>query len=251
MIKIAFLGSGSKGNATLISDGVSLILIDMGLTKARLIDGCALFAKQLKDIDAAFFTHNHNDHLSGHKYLPKELKVYASFDFKEPPSASLIKAGDNIRIGDIQVTALSASHDAPNPLSYLIQVGEEKLAYITDTGYIPKKTFKAIVDCDYYLLESNHDPSLEAHSGRSAALVARVLGKKGHLSNEDSAKYFLKAHGEKTKACYLAHLSDDCNTPELALKTYYEVANKLGVDIHDIELIPTKQNEVVFGGEGW
>ncbi len=251
MIKIAFLGSGSKGNATLISDGVSLILIDMGLTKARLIDGCALFAKQLKDIDAAFFTHNHNDHLSGHKYLPKELKVYASFYFKEPPSASLIKAGDNIRIGDIQVTALSASHDAPNPLSYLIQVGEEKLAYITDTGYIPKKTFKAIVDCDYYLLESNHDPSLEAHSGRSAALVARVLGKKGHLSNEDSAKYFLKAHGEKTKACYLAHLSDDCNTPELALKTYYEVANKLGVDIHDIELIPTKQNEVVFGGEGW
>lgn len=251
MIKIAFLGSGSKGNATLISDGVSLILIDMGLTKARLVDGCALFAKQLKDIDAAFFTHNHNDHLSGHKYLPKELKVYASFDFKESPSASLIKAGDNIRIGDIQVTALSASHDAPNPLSYLIQVGEEKLAYITDTGYIPKKTFKAIVDCDYYLLESNHDPCLEAHSGRSATLVARVLGKKGHLSNEDSAKYFLKAHGEKTKACYLAHLSDDCNTPELALKTYYEVANKLGVDIHNIELIATKQNEVVFGGEGW
>lgn len=251
MIKIAFLGSGSKGNATLISDGASLILIDMGLTKARLIDGCALFSKQLKDIDAAFFTHNHNDHISGHKYLPKELKVYASFDFKEPPSASLIKAGDNIRIGDIQVTALMASHDAPNPLSYLIQVGEEKLAYITDTGYIPKKTLKAIVNCDYYLLESNHDPSLEAHSGRSATLVARVLGKKGHLSNEDSAKYFLKAHGEKTKACYLAHLSDDCNTPELALKTYYEVANKLGVDIHDIELIPTKQNEVVFGGEGW
>lgn len=251
MIKIAFLGSGSKGNATLISDGVSLILIDMGLTKSRLQAGCALFGKQLEDIDAAFFTHNHNDHVSGHKYLPNGLKVYASFDFKEPPAASLIKAGDEIKVGDISVTALPASHDAPNPFSFLIQVGEERLAYITDTGYIPKKTFKAIVNCDYYLLESNHDPSLEAHSGRAATLVARVLGKKGHLSNEDSAKYFLKAHGEKTKACYLAHLSDDCNTPELALKTYYEVADRLGVDIHGIELIPTKQNEVVYGGEGW
>ena len=251
MIKIAFLGSGSKGNATLISDGVSLILIDMGLTKSRLQAGCALFGKQLEDIDAAFFTHNHNDHVSGHKYLPNGLKVYASFDFKEPPAAALIKAGDEIKVGDISVTALPASHDAPNPFSFLIQVGEERLAYITDTGYIPKKTFKAIVNCDYYLLESNHDPSLEAHSGRAATLVARVLGKKGHLSNEDSAKYFLKAHGEKTKACYLAHLSDDCNTPELALKTYYEVADRLGVDIHGIELIPTKQNDVVYGGEGW
>ena len=251
MIKIAFLGSGSKGNATLISDGVSLILIDMGLTKSRLQAGCALFGKQLEDIDAAFFTHNHNDHVSGHKYLPNGLKVYASFDFKEPPAAALIKTGDEIKVGDISVTALPASHDAPNPFSYLIQVGEERLAYITDTGYIPKKTFKAIVNCDYYLLESNHDPSLEAHSGRAATLVARVLGKKGHLSNEDSAKYFLKAHGEKTKACYLAHLSDDCNTPELALKTYYEVADRLGVDIHGIELIPTKQNDVVYGGEGW
>ena len=251
MIKIAFLGSGSKGNATLISDGVSLILIDMGLTKSRLQAGCALFGKQLEDIDAAFFTHNHNDHVSGHKYLPNGLKVYASFDFKEPPAAALIKTGDEIKVGDISVTALPASHDAPNPFSFLIQVGEERLAYITDTGYIPKKTFKAIVNCDYYLLESNHDPSLEAHSGRAATLVARVLGKKGHLSNEDSAKYFLKAHGEKTKACYLAHLSDDCNTPELALKTYYEVADRLGVDIHGIELIPTKQNDVVYGGEGW
>lgn len=251
MIKIAFLASGSKGNATLITDGSSLILIDMGIGKRRLQEGCALFDKTDKDIDAVFFTHNHNDHISGWRYLPSSLKVYASFPYSENKPFSLIKAGDRIEVGQIAVTALSASHDAPNPLSYLIEVGQEKLAYVTDTGYIPKKTLNSITDCDYYLLESNHDPSLEAHSGRSAALVARVLGKKGHLSNEDSAKYFLKAYGEKTKACYLAHLSEDCNYPELALKTYYQTAEKLGVDLSGIALVVTSQSETVYGGDGW
>ena len=99
MIKIAFLASGSKGNATLITDGSSLILIDMGIGKRRLQEGCALFDKTDKDIDAVFFTHNHNDHISGWRYLPSSLKVYASFPYSENKPFSLIKAGDRIEVG--------------------------------------------------------------------------------------------------------------------------------------------------------
>ena len=127
----------------------------------------------------------------------------------------------------------------------------KKMAVATDLGVYTDYTIEHLKGLDVLLLEANHDVHMLEAGPYPYYLKRRIMGNKGHLSNEDSAKYFLKAHGEKTKACYLAHLSDDCNTPELALKTYYEVANKLGVDIHDIELIPTKQNEVVFGGEGW
>ena len=154
-----------------------------------------------------------------------------------------------MEFGSLTVTALSASHDAVNPLSYLIEDGGEKLAYVTDTGYIKKTTLKAIANCDYYLLESNHDPYLEAHSGRSARLVSRVLGRKGHLSNADSAKYFLKVFGDKTKAVYLGQLSEDCNSPKLALDAYLHSADEFGVSLEGIKIIPTSQRDVVLGGD--
>lgn len=249
MIDIAFLRSGSKGNATLISDGKTLLLVDMGVAKSVLQEGCALFDKSIEDIDAVFFTHNHSDHIKGARYLDSRTPRYAPFPAIDGCSNLPFGAKDKMAVGNIQVEALSASHDAPGAINFLFQVDGEKLAYITDTGKIKRDTLKKIANCDYYLMESNYDVDMETHSGRSSLLISRVLGEKGHLSNVASAQYFFSLYGEKTKAVYLGHISDDCNTHELALQAYADRAYDLGVVADGIKIKCTSQHHIVLGGD--
>lgn len=249
MIDIAFLRSGSKGNATLISDGETLLLVDMGVAKSVLKEGCALFKKGLGDIDAALFTHSHSDHIKGARYLDPTTPRYAPFpDIDGLPNLPF-GARDKMALGNISIEALPASHDAPGAVNFLFQVGDERFAYITDTGKIRRTVLKKIENCDYYLMESNYDVDMETHSGRSSSLISRVLGEKGHLSNLASAQYFFSLYGERTKAVYLGHISDDCNTHELALQAYADRAYDLGVVCDDIQIKCTSQSKIVLGGD--
>ena len=241
------IASGSKGNATLVKHKDTLILIDLGITLVRLTEGLTSLHVELKDIDAAVFTHEHSDHLNGLKCISPK-KMYALKGTLPSSLSNVINVYEPFIIKDIKITPFPTSHDATNPCGYILEADDEKLVYMTDTGVFLEETLPYITNPDYLIIESNHDIQMEMRTHRSFRLKQRILSEYGHLCNEDSAFASLEILGDKTKEIILAHLSEEANTPEVALEAYEKVFNYKGVDISRYHVRCAKQYEETFGG---
>ncbi len=250
MIRIVFVASGSKGNATLITDGESLIQIDMGVPRKTLAKGTKILGKSVEDIEALFITHDHTDHIGTVSLMPKTTAVYATqCSLNSDEVFETIEPYCGIDVGRLCVFPFSAHHDAPNPVNYLIRVGDEKLGYVTDTGYLDDEALKILQNCDYYLFESNHDLEMLYKSRRPQCLKDRIHSDHGHLSNVDSAIYFSEVLGPRTKAVYLGHISEECNTADIAVSSYRRLLESRNIDPDSIQIVPTKQWDMVLGGD--
>ena len=247
MISFVVVGSGSKGNATLLFDEETLIQIDMGLPMRRITAALESINKNKSDLQGILITHEHTDHIKNLSMYKGKVPIYASkgtidyFDHEVVPF-------DSFEIGTLSVIPFMTSHDAANPVGYVVISGKTKLVYLTDSGYIPEESLDYLKDADYYIMESNHDLKMLMKSNRPAVLKRRIKGDEGHLSNVDSAIYLSELVGPKTKEIYLAHLSEECNLPELALEAYRKTFKKKEVP-YDIDIICLKQNETVRGGD--
>lgn len=247
MISFVVVGSGSKGNATLLFDEETLIQIDMGLPMRRITAALESIKKNKSDLQGILITHEHTDHIKNLSMYKGKVPIYASkgtidyFDHEVVPF-------DSFEIGTLSVIPFMTSHDAANPVGYVVISGKTKLVYLTDSGYVPEESLDYLKDADYYIMESNHDLKMLMKSNRPAILKRRIKGDEGHLSNTDSAIYLSELVGPKTKEIYLAHLSEECNLPELALEAYRKTFKKKEVP-YDINIICLKQNEAVRGGD--
>jgi phosphoribosyl 1,2-cyclic phosphodiesterase len=247
MISFVVVGSGSKGNATLLFDEETLIQIDMGLPMRRITAALESIKKNKSDLQGILITHEHTDHIKNLSMYKGKVPIYASkgtidyFDHEVVPF-------DSFEIGTLSVIPFMTSHDAANPVGYVVISGKTKLVYLTDSGYVPEESLDYLKDADYYIMESNHDLKMLMKSNRPAVLKGRIKGDEGHLSNVDSAIYLSELVGPKTKEIYLAHLSEECNLPELALEAYRKTFKKKEVP-YDINIICLKQNEAVRGGD--
>ena len=247
MISFVVVGSGSKGNATLLFDEETLIQIDMGLPMRRITAALESIKKNKSDLQGILITHEHADHIKNLSMYKGKVPIYASkgtidyFDHEVVPF-------DSFEIGTLSVIPFMTSHDAVNPVGYVVISGKTKLVYLTDSGYVPEESLDYLKDADYYIMESNHDLKMLMKSNRPAVLKRRIKGDEGHLSNVDSAIYLSELVGPKTKEIYLAHLSEECNLPELALEAYRKTFKKKEVP-YDINIICLKQNEAVRGGD--
>ncbi len=247
MISFVVVGSGSKGNATLLFDEETLIQIDMGLPMRRITAALESIKKNKSDLQGILITHEHTDHIKNLSMYKGKVPIYASkgtidyFDHEVVPF-------DSFEIGTLSVIPFMTSHDAANPVGYVVISGKTKLVYLTDSGYVPEESLDYLKDADYYIMESNHDLKMLMKSNRPAVLKRRIKGDEGHLSNVDSAIYLSELVGPKTKEIYLAHLSEECNLPELALEAYRKTFKKKEVP-YDIDIICLKQNEAIRGGD--
>lgn len=249
MVSFQFIASGSKGNATLLSDGETLIQVDMGIPLKRLKEGLSNLHKEVGDIQGVVLTHEHSDHISRLPLLAKRgVKVYSTLGTCAEADFFLTP-GRQIEIGSISVLPFSSSHDARNPVNYLFTLLGKRIAYITDTGVILKDNLPLLKNCDYYVFESNHDKVMLMNSPRPPELKKRIAGKKGHLSNEQAGEYLSALIGPNTKKIYLAHLSEECNTPEIALETIQRIFQKNRIDFPIENVVPLKQNSLIEGGE--
>lgn len=247
-MKFVLVGSGSKGNASLILSGHTLIQIDMGVPLNRMKDALKSLGKTREDIAGVFITHEHSDHISTLPLYHERVKVFCSEGTLKEEPHEVIKPFKEIEFGDFKIQPFSVSHDAANPIGFIIEDATSKLGYVTDTGYLPDDDIPLLQDCDYYVFESNHDYKMLLHSDRPAILKKRIHSDVGHLSNVDSATYMSELIGPRTKQIFLAHISEECNTPELALETYQKTFQKKRIDASHIEIIPAKQWEPVTGG---
>ena len=246
-MKFSIVGSGSKGNACLIYNKDTLIQIDMGLPLKSLKKELDHLGKTVNDIQALFITHEHTDHIAGIPLYHDRVDLYAGEGTYA--SANPVEPFIPLEVGSMSIVPFPTSHDATNPMGYLIEEEGCRLGYVTDTGYLSDEALALIKDCDYYYFESNHDLKMLMDSSRPAVLKKRIHSKHGHLSNIDSAIYMAELIGPRTKAIYLAHLSEECNTPEIALSSYHKTLDRKGIAHDHIKIVPASQWHVVRGGE--
>lgn len=232
-MKACVLASGSKGNCAYVETDNTKSLIDIGMS-------CAYVEKSLRDIgvepssiERIFLTHTHSDHVNG---LAVFLKKYnPTVYFTEKMDDELGMFIDNyfyldgeVIIDDLKVIPVKTSHDVADSNGYVFESSGKSLMYMTDTGYINVRNFSKLKNHDLYVLESNHDIEMLMNGRYPYHLKQRILGDKGHLSNKDCAYYLTQFTSDKTKNVILAHLSEENNDPDRALKTFYKTYEKCG-----------------------
>lgn len=241
------ISSGSKGNATIVVHKDTVILIDIGIAFSRLEEEMSKLNLKPGEITGALFTHNHTDHINGLKFLPVK-KQYALERTLPTSGHNVLELFTEFQIGDLFVTPIKSSHDAINPCGYVIKSDEEKLVYLTDTGVFEECNIPHTYNPDYIILESNHDISMLLKTNRPQHLKNRIMSDVGHLCNEDSAIACLQMLGPNTKEVVLAHLSEEANTPEVAIEAYKKIFKYFNKEIKGFELRCANQWTALLGG---
>ncbi len=235
------LASGSSGNSYLVKSGTTTLLVDVGISGKRICDGLALAGAAADSVDGILITHEHSDHIRSLKVMQKrspEAYIYTNLgtytcirDEIADGRHIAFETGASFAIGDITVTSFPVSHDAAEPVGFTFEKGESKLAIVTDTGYVSEEIFRAVSGSDLLVLESNHDEHILQFCRYPYHIKRRILSDRGHLCNEAAAEVMgrLLAEGEKRPVFLLAHLSQENNTPDLALITVENYLEESGV----------------------
>ena len=236
-IDVTILGSGSAGNCTLIETERTAILIDAGLSSRQITQRLATIGRTTADLDAILLTHEHSDHTRGLTVLcrAQPIAVYANrltaeavtadpeFNGKTKVSWRLFSTGHPFEVGDFTVESFSVPHDAYDPVGFAIHSGMHAVGVLTDLGHVTKLAVERMRAMDGLVLESNHDMKLlQEDTARPWALKQRIMSRHGHLSNDAAATLAGEVCSDRLRHVFLAHLSRDCNRPEIAQRVVSE-----------------------------
>ncbi len=252
-MRLRVFGSGSGGNCLAVrSRGGAAVLVDCGLSHRQLNSRARACGFDIDAVSAVLFTHDHSDHYAGletfHKRHP-QVVLYANGDTTDAIASAthvqedwaVFETGVPFDVADLTVTPFSISHDAADPVGFLLEDGETTLFIGTDTGVVTTGFRAAFARADAAVLESNHDPMLLEASDRPISLKQRIRGRSGHLSNEDAAELVRTVNPARLRLLLLAHISEQCNAPHLARETM--AAALAGLGRADIRLETLSQDE--------
>ena len=248
-MKVCVLSSGSKGNSCFLQTKETKILIDAGTTTQYIVNELDKLGVKPTEIDAILITHIHVDHIHGLKTFIKKYdpliyvteKLLGLLEEQVGKFRYELYQDKQAIIKDVRINLIKTSHDAGEQMGFIIKNNSKSMVYITDTGYINSRYYDELSNKNLYILESNHDVLMLKNGPYPYFLQQRVIGDKGHLSNEQASNYLCKFIGKDTKKIVLAHLSEKNNTEEIALETLKEKLIKNCIDFDDI--IIARQNE--------
>ena len=232
-VKFCPLVSGSSGNSTYICNGNTHILIDAGVSCKQIVEHIRQIGVEPEDLDAVFITHEHIDHIAGLGVIARRygIPMYATGETVDAilhtktvgkideALFQVIESEREFTIGDLTIEPVSISHDAADPVAYKIRQQEKNVAVMTDLGTYDDHIVEKLQNVDVLLLEANHDVRMLQAGAYPYPLKQRILGDKGHLSNERSGQLLGKVLHDHLKHIVLGHLSKENNYPELAYET--------------------------------
>ncbi len=231
-LEFCSLNSGSNGNATYIAAGNARVLIDAGLSGKTITASLDALGVLPETLTGILVTHEHVDHIRGIGVLSRKnrIPVYANAATWErmyrvvgdiPASQRReFVTGEDFYVGDLAVRPFSIPHDTVDPVAFRLFAGGRSVAVATDMGHAPKRVLRELAGADLVLLEANHDEEMVEHNPRyPSSLKRRILGSQGHLSNITSAHTLMELYETGVTRALLGHLSEDNNTPELAMQT--------------------------------
>jgi phosphoribosyl 1,2-cyclic phosphodiesterase len=223
-MQFASLGSGSRGNATLVEAGSTLLMVDCGFSCRETERRMARLGRSPDQLTAILVTHEHGDHIRGVPVLARKygVPVWLSNGTRlmlrddDLPAVQRLDGQARITLGDIEIQPYTVPHDAREPCQFVFEDGHHRFGMLTDTGRITAHIRACLDACDALLLECNHDPDMLAAGSYSASLKKRVGGPLGHLSNEQAGSLLQKTDTSRLQHIVAAHLSDQNNRPDLA-----------------------------------
>lgn len=227
MFRFASLGSGSRGNATLVQGGSTTLLIDCGFPFKEVRRRCLALGIDPQQIDALFLTHEHGDHMRGAGATARALDcpvwmshgTWHGADFGRLPAVHLFGSHDGpVTVGELTVHPVPVPHDAREPAQYVVHWRETRLGLLTDLGCHTPHVVECYRELDALLLECNHDTAMLANGPYPPSLQARVGGGYGHLNNTQAAEILSLIRHDRLRHLVAAHISEKNNTPELAVE---------------------------------
>ncbi len=239
-MKMAVLGSGSGGNSTLVQGGNTRVLVDAGFSARSVGERLNLLGVEPDAIDAIVVTHEHGDHTSGVGVFARRhaTPIYMT-DRTRDACARLLRGSEEVvsygpgrpfLIGDLRVEPFLTVHDAADPVG--VAVVDEctglRLGIATDLGRPTVQIRHALSACDFLVLEANHDEVMLHTSGYPASVKRRIASSHGHLSNQAAARFVTELLHPRLAGVVLAHLSKECNRPDLALDIVGTALEKAG-----------------------
>jgi phosphoribosyl 1,2-cyclic phosphodiesterase len=225
-LSFILLGSGSSGNATLVSDGETHILVDVGLSgreTARRLRECGIEPDR---VSAIVVSHEHGDHCRGVGPFAKDLDIPVFMTDATFTSSGIaldsrkhqrIESGRCFDVFGFSFTCFSVPHDSADPLGFVIERNGIKIAIALDLGYLSQLVLERLRGCDGIILESNHDVQMLKVGPYPWSLKQRVMSRRGHLSNDSVAQFIQNDYDGNAAYFVLAHLSKKNNLPELAM----------------------------------
>lgn len=248
-LRFASLGSGSKGNATLVSDGETHLLVDCGFGLREAERRLARVGLHPRQLDAILVTHEHGDHIRGVGPLARRHAVpvhltpgtWASGRLGELPVRHWITPQARFAVKGVVVDPVTVPHDAREPVQFRIQgPGGRSLGVLTDLGHPTEHVAQVFRGCDALVLECNHDVRMLAEGPYPARLKRRVGGNWGHLSNAQAAALLPRLDIDRLQTIVCSHLSEHNNHPERVLADLTPL-----LDGDDSRLIVALQDEGV------
>lgn len=224
MIRFASLGSGSKGNATLVETGQTRILIDCGFSLAETTKRLARLNCSPESINAILVTHEHGDHANGVGRLSRKYKIpvylthgsYLAMKDTQFFHFHAFNTHCSFSIQDFNITPLAVPHDAREPSQFIFSDGDKRLVLLTDLGYCSPFLIEQLAGLDGLMLECNYDLNMLRYGNYPPSLKKRVLSNHGHLDNQDATSLLKRLDTQALQHIVGMHISENNNTDELA-----------------------------------
>ncbi len=241
-LEISVLASGSSGNSIVINNNKNTILIDAGLSGKELVkrlNNCGLNSNQP---DAILITHEHNDHIKGAGILSRRLDIpvyanqatWSQMEEKigpiEEKNCCIFKS--QFMIGNLGIIPFNISHDAVDPVGFIINYKTKNIGIATDMGHVPSDIRGKLRGLDFFVFEANHDLEMLRNGSYPYHLKKRIRSDQGHLSNDDTAHILPELIEDNYPKILLAHLSQENNNPQVA---YLTIKNKLEAEGYKID----------------
>jgi phosphoribosyl 1,2-cyclic phosphodiesterase len=237
-MRCALIGSGSAGNASLVCSDTTSLLIDCGYSIKTFEERSEALSFDPASLSGILVTHEHDDHVGGVAALARryQIPVYCTRGTRVATEAregaletwQQISAHATFTIGDIEVCPVPVPHDAREPSQFIFKHGERRLGILTDLGSITPYVVNEYRQCDFLVLEFNHDPTLLAGSAYPARLKRRIAGHYGHFSNLQSQALLAAMQAPNLRHVVAAHLSERTNHPDLVARCLEDSARALG-----------------------
>ena len=231
-MEVHVLASGSSGNATYLQIGQARILVDAGISTRRIQQSLVKLGTSIAELDGIFITHEHRDHIYGLETLMKKfhIPVYATAKTWDSmylrdrlPDDYCEELKPIMTLQDVRIEPFRISHDAADPVGYCLYAEQTKCSMVTDLGFVSEGVKQALALSDVLILESNHDVEMLKQGSYPWYLKKRILSNQGHLSNLDAGWLLTRLERKSHTHVFLAHMSRENNTPEMAESTVHDV----------------------------
>ena len=232
-MRLCSIASGSSGNCIYVGSENAHLLVDAGISGKRITQGLNSLELTGEDIDGILITHEHSDHIQGLGVIARKyhIPIYATGGTVDAmsrmkslgrmPEGILheIREDDPFEIKDMTINPFTIPHDAAQPVGYRLECGTQAVGIATDLGKYNDYIIGHLQNLDALLLEANHDIRMLQVGKYPYYLKQRILGDRGHLSNENAGRLLCRLLHDNLKAVFLGHLSRENNYEELAYET--------------------------------